>query len=281
MLGGLGKVLRSYASNGSILKTDVLLLDAVYLNGSVALDAAGMPKGDLATVNALLEADLVLLAGAVKPDDSRSLLANGDWDARALLLELLRDGDDTLYGGDGNDAMYGQMGNDTLSGEGGNDFIAGGTGDDLIDGGEGDDTLAGDDALIDGSGITVPNVTHGLLVVPATGSKETQMNIVLSSGGTVIVPTVELVPGRDVNAGSTALAQITGHNPMIPAGNSNALLTTNGLRLVPTATLITDYGHHLDQLAGNDVLYGGNGNDLLVGDDLVISAPVVSFNAAA
>ena len=281
MLGGLGSVLRSYAGgvNGAILKTDVLLLDAAYLSGSVPLDAAGMPKGDLATVNKLIEADIVLLAGAVKADDTRNLLASGDWDARALLLELLRDGNDTLHGGDGDDAVYGQMGNDVLAGDAGNDMLSGGTGNDTVAGGEGDDTAVGDDVIIDGDGLTVPNVTHGLLVGAAAGSQEVTLGIVLGAGGSVIVPAVEVVLGRDVNAGSTALAQVIGYNPMIPV--NNALVTTSGLRLVPTVSLVPDYGNHLDQLAGNDIVSGGNGNDLLVGDDLVISAPTVTFDAAA
>ena len=282
MLGGLGTVLRLYAgldSTGDILRTDVLLLDAAYLSGSIPLDAAGMPKGDAATVAKLIDADLVLLAGAVKADGTRSLLANGDWDARALLLELLRDGSDTLYGGDGNDAIYGQMGADTLAGDTGNDFLAGGTGNDIVDGGDGDDTLVGDDAIIDGTGATIPNVTHGLLVTAAPGSQEAALGIALSPGGSIIVPAVEVVLGRDVNAGSTALSQVIGYNPMIPTDDT--LHAAGGLRLVPTVSLITDYGHHLDQLAGNDIVRGGNGNDLLVGDDLVISAPSVVFDAAA
>ena len=282
MLGGLGTVLRIYAgldSSGDILRTDVLLLDAAYLSGSIPLDAAGMPKGDAATVDKLLDADLVLLAGAVKADGTRSLLANGDWDARALLLELLRDGNDTLSGGDGNDAIYGQMGADTLAGDTGNDFLAGGTGNDIVDGGDGDDTARRRRRDHRRHRSHDPNVTHGLLVTAAPGSQEAALGIALSPGGSIIVPAVEIVLGRDVNAGSTALSQVVGHNPMIPTDNT--LQAAGGLRLVPTVSLVTDYGHHLDQLAGNDVLRGGNGNDLLVGDDLVISAPSVAFDAAA
>jgi len=48
-----------------------------------------------------------------------------------------------------------------------------------------------------------------------------------------------------------------------------------------TIALITDFTHHLDLLPGNDNLFGGAGDDVLVGDDLVLSAPQVSFDAAS
>ena len=169
-------------------------------------------------------------------------LLEGGTDPQALLLDLLPDGNDVLSGGEGNDALYGGRGNDTLAGDAGNDFLSGGTGDDSLDGGAGNDTLVGDDAFIDSPGATVPQVTHGLRL----------------PDGTVIVPQLEARPGRALLA-QGALA------PQAPA----------------TIALITDFAHHLGLLPGNDTLAGGADDDVLVGDDLVLSTPAVSFDAAS
>jgi Ca2+-binding RTX toxin-like protein len=46
------------------------------------------------------------------------------------------------------------------------------------------------------------------------------------------------------------------------------------------AAVVTDYAHHLGVLPGNDILSGGAGDDVLVGDNLVLQTPAVSFDAA-
>jgi len=220
ILGGSGGVTRG-------AETSVLLLDEATVTGSIALSGAGVPQGDPATVQALLEADLVLLEGGATP--------------QALLLSLSSDGNDVLDGGAGNDALYGGSGNDTLLGGEGNDFLVGGAGDDGLDGGAGNDTLVGDQAYIDSPGAGVPQVRHGIRM----------------SDGTVIVPQLEVMPGR---------APIT-----------QGLLAPQGPAY---AAVITDYAHHLDLLPGNDTLSGGADADVLVGDNLVLETPEVSFDAA-
>ena len=278
MLGGIGQVTRTYNADGSLLRTDVLLLDEAYITGSIALDGSGVPCGDLATVNALLNADVALLTGAYNADGTKSFNSDHSWNESALLLNLVSDGNDVMYGGDGNDAMYGQSGNDILRGETGNDFVSGGTGNDTIDGGDGNDTLVGDDAFIDTTGSAIPNVTHGFLVVHSANSAEAGMGIDLGARGTVIVPMVPVAPGREVDAASFVLPQIFGYDPAIPSDNS--LHTAAGGRIVPYASVITDFGHHLGLLHGDDMITGGNGNDTLVGDDMVVIAPVVTFDTA-
>jgi Ca2+-binding RTX toxin-like protein len=277
LLGGLGQVARSWNADGSVARSDVLLLDAVTLSGQIMLTGPDVPQDGRVTVNALIDTDLVLLSGVYNADGSRRMVA-GAWDTRALLLELVRDGDDLLAGGEGDDALYGQMGNDTLSGEDGSDFLAGGTGNDVLDGGEADDTLVGDDASIQNRQPAMPNVTRGLRLVSAPGSVESALGITLPADGTVIVPPIEVVPGRDIDAATGVLPHLTGANPMIPADNALPA-TAAGLRIVPYVSVVTDFVNHLDQLAGNDVLRGGHGNDVLVGDHLLVSAPSVVFDA--
>ena len=56
-------------------------------------------------------------------------------------------GNDILYGGDGNDSLAGSHDNDTVYGDAGNDTVCGNEGGDLLDGG------VGNDVLIGGSGV--------------------------------------------------------------------------------------------------------------------------------
>jgi hypothetical protein len=221
ILGGPGEVMR-----GAV--TSVLLLDRAVVAGSIPLSGAGVPQGDAATVQALLEADLVLLEGGANP--------------QALLLDLASDGNDVLDGGAGNDALYGGSGSDTLIGGDGNDFLAGGAGNDVLDGGAGNDTLAGDQAFIDSPAAGVAQLRHGLLM----------------PDGTVIVPQMEVMPGR--------------------APIMQRAIDSQG---PACAAVITDFSHHLGLLPGNDTLSGGGGDDVLVGDNLVLDRAEVSFDAAS
>lgn len=156
-------------------------------------------------------------------------------------------------------SLAGEAGNDTLNGEAGNDTLQGGAGDDILHGGEGDDTLVGDDVHIDSVAATFPNVTHGLLV-----------------DGAVVVPMVSVEPGRDINAVPSVLAHVFGYQDAIPAQNSLAL--ADGSVLVPFASVVTDFAQHLDQLRGNDQLWGEGGNDTLVGDEQMVYARALQFD---
>ncbi len=67
-------------------------------------------------------------------------------------------GDDIIGGGDGNDVIYGGIGNDTLYGAAGDDIIRGGDGNDVIYAGSGSDTIygdAGDDKIYAGEGADI------------------------------------------------------------------------------------------------------------------------------
>jgi Ca2+-binding RTX toxin-like protein len=176
LLGDVGQVMGAAGYNliGSPHK-DVLLTDVAHVAGELPLNLEGLPAVSEATVDALLSADRVLLVGRLNAD--------GSTDSRALLLELVADGNDALSGGDGDDALFGQRGDDMLDGDAGDDLLSGGTGNDRAHGGSGDDTVVGDELYIDSAAAIVPNVSHGLLV-----------------DGTVVVPAVQTVPGATPNA---------------------------------------------------------------------------------
>ncbi len=242
---------------GAVSGRNVLLTDVVTQLGWIALNGPQAPGAQQAVLGSLLDADLVLLAGRYLADGSKALHANGSWDSRALLLELVADGDDSLYGGDGDDALFGQRGNDFLAGENGDDMVSGGAGDDELTGGEGNDSLVGDDVHIDSAAATRPNVTHGLRL-----------------GDADLVPMVTLEPGRDANAFASVLSQLFADAP------ADSLALGDGSVLAPLASVVTDFARHLGQLRGNDSLAGEGGNDTLVGDDQMVHARALAFDAA-
>jgi Ca2+-binding RTX toxin-like protein len=243
---------------GEVVGGHVLLTHVASLVGALALNGPEAPGADQAVLDALFDADLMLLAGRYLPDGSKALNADGSWDSRALLLELVADGDDTLAGGEGDDALFGQRGNDSLTGGNGDDLLSGGAGDDELAGGEGNDTLVGDDVHLDSATATFPNVRHGLLL-----------------DGAAIVPMASVEPGRDTNAPASVLAHVFENMP------DNSVALADGSVLVPFASVVTDFAHHLGQLRGNDRLWGEGGDDTLVGDDQMVYARAVSFDAGS
>ena len=286
LLGGTGQIIRAFNADGSPMldsngsqHKDVLLTDIAYLVGSIPLTGPDVPCGDINAVNGLLNADVTLLTGEYNADGSKLLNADGSWTSQALLLNLIHDGNDTISGGSGDDAIYGQRGDDILSGDAGNDFIAGGTGNDTITGGDGNDTLVGDDAFIDAGNPAMPNVTHGLFIVHTADSIEASLGIDLGMLGTTVVPMAPVAPGREIDTASFVLPHVFGYDAALPADNS--LHTDAGGRIVPYVSVITDFGHHLELLHGNDTVSGNDGNDTLVGDDLVVIAPAVTFDTAS
>jgi Ca2+-binding RTX toxin-like protein len=240
---------------GTVSGGNVLLTEVVTQIGWIALNGPQAPGAEQAALDALFDADLVLLAGRYLADGSKALHADGSWDSRALLLDLVADGDDSLYGGEGDDALFGQRGNDLLSGDNGDDLLSGGAGDDELAGGEGNDSLVGDDLHLDSAAAALPNVAHGLRL-----------------GDTTLVPMVSVEPGRDTNAFSSVLARLFGDAP------DDSLALGDGSVLAPLAAVVTGFAHHLGQLRGNDALRGEGGDDTLVGDDQMTYAGALAFD---
>jgi Ca2+-binding RTX toxin-like protein len=269
LIGGLGNDRLSGQGGADILigdvgqvfnGRDILLTDVAHVSAEMALNGSGMPAANAATVNALLDADVVLLAGVNNADGTRKLNSDGTWASRALLLDLAADGNDTLSGGDGDDWIFGQRGNDTLDGDAGNDLLSGGAGNDRADGGAGNDTVVGDDLTVDSPSAALPNVMHGFVV-----------------DGVTVVPALQVSPGDTPNAAAAALASIFGNAAL----TASSLLPTTGGSLTAYASVLTDFAHHLGQVNGNDTVIGGLGDDTLIGDDQVVIARSVTFDAAS
>jgi Ca2+-binding RTX toxin-like protein len=204
--------------------------------------------------------------------------------------------DETAAGGLGNDTLSGWGGNDTLSGDGGNDTLSGGEGADILNGGSEDDSLDGgdgDDILYGGTGRDRLSVGFGdnrlygedgndLLLVeihgsyPVNGRNELYggagNDLLLVRSGGVIASTLDGGSGDDMLTidlpGGSSLIGGLGYDTAAAQG---AVWTDPYTRVVYSVVMnlaagtITLNGR-TDTLSGIESLWGGMGNDTLIGD---------------
>ncbi len=166
-------------------------------------------------------------------------------------------GNDTMGGGDGNDLALGDDGNDCLTGGNGNDQLQGGAGDDVINGDAGNDLLvgdAGDDVIDAGAGNNELQGGDGQDMLQGGAGNDTVFggagNDLIDGGGGN--DTLQGGEGDDTMAGD-GQGQMLGE-----AGND--VLTAYG-----SNTIVMDGGAGDDWLAGASLMFGGLGNDTLVG----------------
>lgn len=164
-------------------------------------------------------------------------------------------GNDSLSGGDGADTIYGQAGNDTLAGDAGADLLDGGDGNDSLNGGADSDTLignAGDDTLQGGAGGDSISGGAGMDYLSYSDS-DAAVSIDLgtntASGGHATGDT--LAGGLDGIIGSAWDDTLTGYDAEGP-GWTNVIYGGDGNDLI-------------DGAGGDDFLYGDAGNDTLIG----------------
>jgi Ca2+-binding RTX toxin-like protein len=164
-------------------------------------------------------------------------------------LAFGRNGDDTLDGDEGEDLIDGGNGNDQLSGGDDYDWLAGGNGDDSMDGGAGRDIMlggAGDDTMLGGSGDDA--------LVGSTGADQLYGGV-----GDDFLDGASPTNGQSLADGfeSDERDELT---QTIEANHGSAATSD-------------DIDRFLRDLASQDgedapdALYGGAGEDLLVGND--------------
>jgi Ca2+-binding RTX toxin-like protein len=181
------------------------------------------------------------------------------------------DGDDALHGGRDNDDLCGGPGNDVLDGDVGIDWLYGGDGDDILDGGEGIDNLfgeSGSDRLIGGPGDdTVLGGPGNDLLEGGTGDDhfygDPGSDVIDGGSGSDLVDYQSSPAGIrvDLTAGRAAGGDAEGD-------------TLKGIEAICGSSfsdvLIGDDGdNRLGGYGGDDIIYGGAGNDELDGHGLV------------
>jgi len=203
---------------------------------------------------------------------------------------------DTFTGTSGDDEMYGYGGNDIMNGGSGNDYIEGGEGKDTYDGGAGLwDQLSFQDAYFNFNaihGITL-DATKGTVIDPY-GNSETFKNFE-SFRGTQFADNMkgtsldeefmglggkDVIDGgggfdvvryhRDANRGGTkgVTVDLAKGTAVDGFGKTDTLKNIEGARGTQYADSLTGstIGNYFRGEAGNDIFYGGLGNDRLRGD---------------
>ena len=190
--------------------------------------------------------------------EGRDVLAGGEGADR-----LDGGGDrDTLKGGSGADHLDGGDGDDRASGGGGSDTLAGGDGNDTLDGGRGDDLLLagpGRDRFVGGAGVDTVDFGGGGAVWLDLAKRTAR-----SADGRHALDGVEHVvgsPDGDTLRGDDGPNRIdgAGGNDRIEGGDGPDTLV-GGLGF---DTL--DGGEEADRLEGRGILFGGAGDDALLG----------------
>ncbi|MBE9195027.1 hypothetical protein IQ219_06815 [Synechocystis sp. LEGE 06083] len=228
---------------------DVTITDSLFLGGDDTID--GGTGNDEIVGDLLIDADSVLIDPTI-----------------------IEGGGDLIEGGTGNDELVGDLsiraGSVTIEGDGVADtFIIGGG--DIIEGGEGNDGIFGD-VLIDGGDVTITKTT----VLGGNDTLFGQDSLGAGKGSEFIVGDIFIDAETSLTLDnftfgsfnpSTGLVEVG--NDFIEGGNS---VDGNGLfgdlffvtdKFLPTATDVTLIG-------GNDAIFGGDGEDLLVGDFAIL-----------
>jgi Ca2+-binding RTX toxin-like protein len=168
-----------------------------------------------------------------------------------------------LFGGGGNDILDGGAGDDELYGDDGDDILDGGLGDDLLDGGLGNDTVSYATAtkavLVNLNNKNVPTDTQGagidtwISIENIVGSKFND-NLTGNEEDNVI----EGGLGNDIMDGQVG-------NDTVSYASSTAAVFVD-LR-IQDGTAQNTKGAGIDTLYGFENIFGGRGNDTLIGDD--------------
>ena len=189
---------------------------------------------------------------------------------------------DTLYGSAGNDLIQGLGGDDLLAGLGGGDRIEGGAGRDLIDGGSGDDVLIGNgeaDLLGGGGGNDRLYADAEIELTDVdlqTGGAGREL-LVGASGDDQLVgaATADALfggEGDDLLLGGAGDDDLAGDRDVTATGNDTArdwsvtrTITTDGGITRYRQTYLGFAASGEAAQGGADVIYGGAGNDWLLG----------------
>ncbi|WP_283207320.1 beta strand repeat-containing protein, partial [Methylobacterium soli] len=205
---------------------------------------------------------------------------------------------ETLNGTAQHDLIVGKAGNDTLNGLGGNDILIGGTGNDALNGGAGNDIYAfgladGQDTITDTSGTDSVQILAGgadlsgltFERVATVGTNADDLRITFGTSRIDVLShysatAASQTPGSGAvetisfSGGANIHGYAVGTDPYnINASRSLDLNGTDQNDVLVAATQTGTLETRLNGGAGDDLLFGAGGTDLLdggVGDDLLV-----------
>jgi trimeric autotransporter adhesin len=236
--------------------------------------SASLMQLDASVAQPLIESVRKLSVG-LPPSLETSIAFFGN-SSHFLITSYAQSGLSQLIGGAGNDWLVGTSLNESLSGKKGNDILDGGAGDDYLTGGDGADiylfgrgsgrdTIYNKDTDVENTQPEIlrlkPGVTENDIIV-----RRQWYDLVVSIRGTTDQVTVQSFFDRDsfVTEGA-AIDLIQFENGLTWDINTiriKVLEATEGLDTIIGNDTIADV---IDGKAGNDFIYGLNGNDILIG----------------
>ncbi len=234
---------------------DILLEEVGVVTGAVSSDTTPLRDDDADLAERLTAADLLLLTGTVDADGEKVLATDsGAWETDVLLVDLMTADADDLAGDAGDDIVFGQRGDDT---------VAGGEGDDLLVGDNGTNTLPFRTDL--------PQIARGVRVISAAPD----LDLDIDALGDVVVPTVQTSShwfGDEALAATVTAGVVEQFGALHRDGLTRA---ADGATLRPLVSAVPDIVHHPGVQPGNDVIDGDGGDDVVVGDDLTVTAALL------
>ncbi|MFK8111127.1 MAG: hypothetical protein AB8B91_02945, partial [Rubripirellula sp.] len=148
-------------------------------------------------------------------------------------------------------------------------------GNDILRGGTGDDTLVGDHGVnLAPMETDLPQMIDALRLIGVNVGAEALSGIELNlpGFGQVVVPEMTAEPGALV-AERPRWDRVTGVNTELAViADTDSLVTEDDLRLAGAILLTPHLIDHVDVSNGNDTLFGDDGEDLIVGDQLIVSS---------
>ena len=272
VLGHDGEIVQAFNAAGGLMLNsdgqdhrDIVLEEIGTITGTVALDslsdAASSMVSSSANAAALVSANLVLLAGAFNANGSQVILpaatgsrAAAAWETEALLLSLVPAGNDNITVGWGNgDVVIGQGGNNTITvqnnpttGQGGNDILFG-------------NWASNTEPFVS----DIPSIVNAIVIAASNVAQ-----IVVPVGGEIVVPSVNLEPSALTNSTPQLAMAPPGFGTLgALAGGGNLALSGSGSPyLTVYASVVPSVMNGSPALPGNNIINGGNGNDVIFGN---------------
>ncbi|MCA9170292.1 MAG: hypothetical protein KDB23_21590, partial [Planctomycetales bacterium] len=270
LLGDVGRIVRDYNDNGTprvnengSWHRDIFLEEVGTVIGSINLDATPLATLDPALAAKLFTADLIVATGAFDANGQKVIAGNGAWDTELLLIKLTTANDDQVNGGAGDDVMIGQRGNDTLRGAAQKDFIVGDSATNYM-----------------AYKTELPHIANGIRLIGMEPGSNAPLQ--LAVGGSVILTPETILPEeieRNQPFTSTAFyGNLTSQlvTRLIEDAGAGSLQRNDGSYLTPYVAAITDVINHTNALPGNDTIFGGADDDLIIADNAYLQSPLVT-----
>jgi Ca2+-binding RTX toxin-like protein len=254
VLGDNGEIVQAFDANGMpvydtardpsgnlVLHRDIVLETFASITAEIPVDsAANLPT----TLAGLTNADMLLLTGAYNADGSQVLTAAGNWQTDALVLSLIRDGNDAVTVGNGSNVVIGQGGNNTITAGNGNNTIFG-------DGASNTSTLQGD----------LPTILNSVMIYNATAVP----SLIVGANGQLVVPMVALQL-YDLTAFAPTLHMgPDGPGTLSGLAEGGTIAQVSGSHLVAFASIVDNLTSGSPGLPGNNTITVGAGNNMIFG----------------